>query len=84
MRVPWPKRRPLVQLALVILLSALAIGGLGFWFGPRGMLVGLIVCPLAVAGRYDNDLGTCFPLALLFMIILAVMALLLYLMLLTH
>jgi hypothetical protein len=84
MQLRWPKPRSFREFLLVAALSGLLILAIGLWSGPRELLVGLLVCPLALAWRYDNDLGTCFPLTLLFMITLAVMALLLYLMAVTH
>lgn len=39
---------------------------------------------LWIAWRHDNEVGVCLPLAILFLIVIAVMCLLIYLMLIAH
>ena len=84
MRVPWPRPRSPLEFVLASLLGPLAITLLGSWLGAVGLLGGMVVAPLLIAWRYDNQVGACFPLVLLFMIILTVLGLLLYLILVTH
>ena len=48
----------------------------GRLFGPVGLLVAAVLVLLAIAWRHDNDLGTCLPLAVLFVIACAILGML--------
>lgn len=65
----------LVRTAAICII-AVALGGL--LFGAAGGAVGAAASLLFAAVRHDNDLGTCFPLALLFLIVLAVLTILMW------
>ena len=56
----------------------------GALFGPIGYLASATVSLLWIAWRHDNDLGAFLPLAMLVLIAVGVLALLIYLMLITH
>jgi hypothetical protein len=43
--------------------------------GSLGLFAALMIALLLVAWRHDNDLGTCFPLAMLFVLVVAVLTL---------
>ncbi|MBX3594069.1 hypothetical protein [Sphingomonas sp.] len=73
-------RRWLVSLggAGVVLLAGYAT------LGARAILVTAPVAILLVTARHDNRLGTCLPLVVLVMIVVAMMALLMFLIALDH
>ena len=73
-------RRVLVS----ILVCTFALAAAGYLFGPRGLAAASAVALLWLAWRYDNEVGVCLPLAVLFLIVIGVMCLLLYLMLITN
>jgi len=77
--------RARVSRALVSMLAcAILLTAAGYLFGPRGLAVSAALGLLWLAWRHDNEVGVCLPLAVLFLIVVAVMCLLLYLMLITH
>ena len=43
--------------------------------GSLGIFAGLLVALLVIAWRHDNDLGTCFPLAILFVLVVVLLTL---------
>ena len=53
-------------------------------FGPIGLLIAAAISFIGIAVRHDNDLGTCLPFALLFLLIVGILALLMVLMGITH
>ena len=59
-----------------VAISAAAIGLGWALFGGPGLGIATVLALLFAAIRHDNDLGTCFPLALLFTIVLIVLGLL--------
>jgi hypothetical protein len=77
-------RRAAVRLTLSLVVCGFIIIGTGEFFGARGWAAGAAIALLWLAWRHDNEVGVCLPLAILFLIALAVMCLLIYLMLLTH
>lgn len=52
--------------------------------GPAGSVAAAAMALLVVVWRHDNNLGTCLPLAVLFLLICGVLALLIVLMRVTH
>ena len=56
--------------------SAVAIGLGTLMFGPWGLAVTTVLAILAIAWRHDNQVGACFPLVLLGMIVVTVLVLL--------
>jgi len=64
--------------------AAFCILVLGKIFGPLGFTVGAVGSFLGLAWRYDNQTGTCLPLAVLLLLVIGVMFLLIYLMVVTH
>jgi hypothetical protein len=66
-------RRLAVSLGGAVLCVTLA----GYVLGPRG-LAAAAGSLLVVAWRHDNDAGTCLPLALLFLLTIAVVLLLFF------
>ena len=61
-------------LTIAIVLALVAAG----WAlrGSLGVFAALLLGLLVAALRHDNDLGTCFPLALLFVLLVVILALL--------
>ena len=57
-------------------IGAAAIGLGWALFGGPGLGIAALLAFLFAAVRHDNDLGTCFPLALLFVIVLVVLGVL--------
>lgn len=54
----------------------MALATVGWAFaGAAGLAASLLLCLLIAAWRHDNDLGTCFPLALLFVLLIVVLTL---------
>ena len=72
------------RLGVSVLGSAVLTLAAGESFGARGWAVGAAVALLWLAWRHDNEVGVCLPLAILFLIVIAVLCLLVYLMLVTH
>ena len=72
------------RFALSGVYAAAIVAGLGWAFGPRGLLAGLIIAILFVAWRHDNDVGVLVPLAVLLIITLLVMFLIFYLLAVIH
>jgi MFS family permease len=76
---------PRTKRFVVSAVYALAIvAGLGWSFGPRGLLVGLMIALLLVAWRHDNNVGLLVPLAVLLIITILVMFLIFYLLAVIH
>ena len=73
-------RRVGVPVLLCLSLTFLA----GRLFGPIGLISASAASTLALAWRFDNALGTCLPLAVLVLIVVAVLALLMVLLAVTH
>ncbi len=67
-----------------IAVIATAMAGLGMAFGGAGLAAASLMSFLWLAWRFDNDSGTFLVLAVLFLIVLSVLALLLGLMALAH
>jgi hypothetical protein len=59
------------------------VATLAWLFGPRGAAAGAAIAFLGLAWRHDNRTGACLPLAILFLIVLAVMFVLIYMLMLT-
>lgn len=74
----------MARIVVSILVSAVFVAVVGELFGPRGSAVGGAIALLWLASRHDNEVGVCLPLAILFLIVIAVLCLLIYLILLTH
>jgi hypothetical protein len=72
------------RIAVSILVCAVVVAVAGELFGPRGWAGAGVIALLWLAWRHDNEVGVCLPLAVLFLIVIAVMCLLIYLMLLTR
>ena len=77
-------RAAVARIVVSILVSAVFVAVVGELFGPRGSAVGGAIALLWLASRHDNEVGVCLPLAILFLIVIAVLCLLIYLILLTH
>jgi hypothetical protein len=77
-------RKAVARLIISILVCAAFMAASGALFGARGWAAGAVISLLWIAWRHDNKVGVCLPLAILFLIVIAVMCLLIYLMLLTH
>jgi hypothetical protein len=72
------------RIAVSILVCAVIVAGSGELLGPKGWAGAGVIAFVWAAWRHDNEVGVCLPLAILFLIVIAVMCLLIYLMLLTH
>jgi len=66
------------RLAVSAVMAAALIALSGYFFGARGYAGAAAVSLLVVAWRHDNDAGFCFPLAMLFLIVIAVMLMLFF------
>ena len=66
-------RRPWVG---TVLIGAVAIALGALTLGAPGGAIAFVAALLFAAVRHDNDLGTCFPLVLLLLIMVAVLTLL--------
>ena len=65
-----------VSIGTAIVVSFIA----GRLFGPVGLVVAAVLSLLVIAGRHDNDLGTCLPLAVLFVIACGILVMLMVMM----
>jgi hypothetical protein len=72
------------RIAVTIIVAAIVITLSGELFGPKGWAAGAAAALLWIAWRHDNEVGVCLPLAVLFLIVVAVLCLLIYLIMLTH
>ena len=79
-RNQFSARRNFTTLTVAIVIVALA--GLGF--GPRGYAIGAVVAFLWAVARFDNQRGTCLPLAAIFVLVVGVLMLLMALMAIVH
>ena len=68
--------------SLVVIAAATAV--LGFAFGGMGVAVAAMLSLLWLAWRFDNQTGSCLMLTILLLIVIAVPAMLLVLMAVTH
>ena len=79
-RNPFSARRILATLTVAIVMVAVA--GLGF--GPLGYAIGAVVAFLWAVARFDNQRGTCLPLAAIFVLVVGILMLLMALMAIVH
>jgi hypothetical protein len=63
-----------ISITVVIAAGLAMLGWVGF--GEPGIAIALVLSLLIVSIRHDNNLGTCFPLAVMFVLVLAVLLLL--------
>ena len=79
-RNQFSARRIFATLTVAILVVALA--GLGF--GPRGYAIGAVSAFLWAVARFDNQLGTCLPMAAILVLVVGILMLLIALMAIAH
>jgi hypothetical protein len=72
------------RVLISMVVSAIVLAAAAYLFGPRGFAAGSALTLLWLAWRHDNDVGVFVPLAVLFLIVVAVMGLLLYLLMISH
>jgi hypothetical protein len=77
-------RAAAARVIVSILVCAVFVPAAEELFGARGWAAGGVIALLWLAWRHDNEVGACLPLTILFLIVVAVLCLLIYLMLLTH